>query len=132
MPRTSDLTPEVRKRILKAIAGGNTRTTAAAYAGITYSALRKWIQRGRRAAQGDEPFVALVAEISQKEAEAVAEAVKTVRLAGKKTWQALAWWLERKIPEEWSLDRELAAELKRFLRERSRERKKRAVAAKSA
>jgi hypothetical protein len=67
---------------------------------------------------GDEPFVAFVAELTKKEAEAVVRAVEQVRLAGAKSWQALAWWLERKHPEEWSADREVLRELKRFLKER--------------
>lgn len=126
MPRPSEFIPETRKRIIEAIANGCTREAAAGCAGISRACLGKWIKRGRDANAGDEAFVAFVAAIKEAEWKAVEEAVKAIRKAGKKTWTAFAWWLERKYPGDWSLDRELAAELKKFLRE-----KKNATRAKS-
>ena len=62
--------------------------------GVSYSAFRKWIQRGNKGRPGDELFVALVAELQKKEAEREAAAVKQILVRGEKTRQACAWWLE--------------------------------------
>lgn len=120
MARPDSLTPERKARILQAIRDGNNRETACALVGINTSTLRRWCQRGRAAKSGK--FCAFCAEIKQAEADAIETAVKGIRTAGAKSWQAFAWWLERKYPQDWGLDRDLITEMRSFLRERKRER----------
>lgn len=39
--------------------------------------------------------------VKTAEAQAVARSVATIQAASRKSWQAAAWWLERKHPDEW-------------------------------
>lgn len=130
--RPSSFAPEIKKRILRALKDGNTRKTAAEVAGICCKTLQRWCQRGRSKSPDDTDYAAFVRSIKKAEAEAHEAAVKAIRQAGRKTWTALAWWLERKYPEEWSSDRELVRELKHFLRERKQKKEQDATTAKSA
>lgn len=101
---------------------GNTRTDSAAYAGITFGALRNWIRKGNK---GVEPYAALVVTLKQAESHAIVRNVAIVQRAALDSWQAAAWLLERKRPEDWSRDSVLIrklerenAELRRLLSER--------------
>lgn len=84
-------TPERRKVILSALAQGNTRTATCAVAGITLETLACW-------ARSDPEF-----SVALRESEAKAElaALKTIKNAMPMSWQAAAWWLERRRPDEW-------------------------------
>lgn len=99
MARPSNLTPEIQKRILTAISTGNTRTTAAAYAGIGLSTLMLWLSKGRCQKSGQ--YVELLEAIEKAEADAITTSVALIRQAGRESWQAAAWWLERRYPDEW-------------------------------
>ena len=50
--RPSKLTPEVQEKLVQALGIGNTRTQAAAYAGIDSSTLWRWMARGRTEEDG--------------------------------------------------------------------------------
>lgn len=104
MGRPTKLTPEVQQRVLQAIAGGNTRKDAAAYAGISITTLEDWIGRGR--GRGHRPahavYVAFVDAIEKAEAQAVVRNVAIIQKAAADTWQAAAWWLERRRPQDWA------------------------------
>ncbi len=91
MPRRSKYTPEVVSRVCELLAEGNTRKTASLLAGISYETFRQWLQT--------KP--AFSAAVQKAEAEAEARHVAIIRQAAAKTWQAAAWWLERRRPEEW-------------------------------
>ena len=122
--RPSALTPEVQRRLCDAIAAGNTRNDAAEYAGVGESTLRRWLAQGRRRRSGK--FRALLAAVKKAEADAVVRNVAIIQKAAATSWQAAAWWLERKRDADWSqckgLVRRLAREvqeLKRVVRGRS-------------
>jgi transposase len=86
------ITPELQRTICEAIEAGNTRECAAAMAGVSPAWLYEQIAR-----RGE--FGAAI-----EKADAVAEAhhVKVVqRAASRGTWQAAAWWLERRRPQVW-------------------------------
>jgi transposase len=86
------LTPELQRTICEAIEAGNTRECAAGMAGVS----ERWLHE--HMAKHAE-FAAAIAC-----ADAVAEAhhVKVVqRAASRGTWQAAAWWLERRRPQVW-------------------------------
>ena len=93
------LVPERQQKIVTAIAAGNSRDTAAAYAGITPKTFFEWLRRGREAHSG--VYYEFAQAVEQADAEAELVAVATIRQAMPFQWQAAAWWLERKRPNEW-------------------------------
>ena len=99
MARPTRCTPAVTQRVADAIRGGNYANVAAQYAGIGERTFHKWMER---AAAGDEPYVQFRQAV--KEAEAIAEVrnmalIQQAAQAG--TWQASAWYLERRYPSRY-------------------------------
>jgi len=93
-------TPELAKEITQLIAKGNYLETAAAACGVSVAAVRTWIRDGRRAKSGPKRNFAIA--YKRAEAKAESEAVNGIRYHGRKTWQALAWYLERRHPNRWA------------------------------
>lgn len=80
-----------RKAVLEALAAGNTRRAAARLAGIDSSTLYAWMKA--------DP--ALSSAVESAEAGAEREAVAAVKAAFGESWQAAAWFLERRYPAEY-------------------------------
>jgi transposase len=98
--RPTKLDDLTAKRICDAIATGNTRRCAATAAGVSYATIKQWVRRGRA---GEEPFAAFLARLEKADAEDEAKAVKgIVDAAQAGTWQAAAWWLERRRSDRWA------------------------------
>lgn len=94
--RPPKLTPDVEAKVLQAIATGCTRRLAAAFAGIGERTLYTYMSRtGQQYRQFRQA-------IEKAEAEAAMTMVGAVRAAAPTSWQAAAWWLERKYPDEWA------------------------------
>src|ERR1044072_2234018 len=86
------MSPERVAKILDLLRSGNTRSTAARAAGIDPVTLLRWIAKHAN-------FASAIKEV---EAEAEALHVKNVEAAAAKgSWQASAWWLERRRHEDW-------------------------------
>ena len=113
--RPSALTPEVQRRLCDAIAAGNTRNDAAEYAGVGESTLRRWLAQGRHRRSGK--FRALLAAVKKAEADAVVRNVAIIQKAASTSWQAAAWWLERKRDADWSQSKGLVRRLAREVQE---------------
>lgn len=99
--KLDDLTSE---KIIDALAGGGTRRAAAAAAKVHVSTLQDWLARGRA---GEVPFSDFSDRVRWAEAEAemiMVGAIRKAALSG--SWQAAAWWLERRRPERYGLRRE--------------------------
>lgn len=97
--RASKLTPETQARIVGALEAGCYFGAACQAAGIDESTGYRWMERGERGEAGYREFREAV-----KKAEGAAEAgaVAAIRSAYQGgTWQAAAWYLERKHPERW-------------------------------
>lgn len=80
--------------LLNALRAGNTRSAAAAHAEISRQTFYRWIEE-------DETF-----RDSVEKAEADAEvrfAAQVAHAASTGTWQAAAWWLERRRPADFAL-----------------------------
>lgn len=88
--RPTKRTPENRKIILDAIEQGVPYRHAAAMAGMDEDTLLKW-----RASDTE-----LSESIKAAEGRAVMNRLLRIRLAEPDHWQAAAWWLERKYPQE--------------------------------
>jgi hypothetical protein len=113
--RPSALTPEVQRRLCDAIAAGNTRHDAAQFAGVGESTLRAWLAQGRRRRRGK--LRALLQAVHKAEAEAVVRNVAIIQRAAATSWQAAAWWLERKRDGDWSQSKGLVRQLAREVKE---------------
>jgi hypothetical protein len=120
MARPVKLTPEVQARIVEALEMGVPRTVACRFGPVSWSTFKNWMHRGTRP-RAPRQFVAFVAAIKGAEQKALLHHIRNIHAAGAKHWQASAWWLERQLPEEFSIDRELLNDLKRFLRDRKLE-----------
>ncbi len=100
MARPDKLTPEVLGRIVEAIRAGNTRAAAALYVGIGETTLYRWLQTGERSRNGSK-WRELWEAVKKAENAAEVESVLLIRAAAQKSWQAAAWWLERRRHGEW-------------------------------
>lgn len=86
------LTPDVQKRICDAIAIGATYDLAAKYGGVAYETFRRWRENNRA-------FCAAIEEAEGRGA--IGWLAKIERAANEGSWQAAAWKLERRYPEDY-------------------------------
>lgn len=99
--RPSELTPQVREKLVQALAIGNYRGDAARFAGIDPTTLSRWMRRGREEPQG--PFAELRDAVLDAEAKAKVMALGCVTKAIRDgDWKAAAWYLERKHPHQYA------------------------------
>lgn len=89
-------TPKTIEIILDSISQGLTQREAATLAGISEDTFSLW----KRDSEFSE-------QIRKKEIECKLSHIKNIKEASKKSWQASAWWLERKYKEEFSLKSKL-------------------------
>jgi hypothetical protein len=95
------LNPEVQERLVKATQLGLSWRHAAAYANISRTTLFNWRKRGEQ--EEDGPYRELVDAMEAAEGEMIAANMAHIRkAAGEGAWQAAAWTLERRHPEEYA------------------------------
>lgn len=83
---------EARERVCTALAAGNTRRAACAFAGISEDTLANWLRRHSDFAEA----------VKKAEGDAEVRNVAIIsRAAQQGTWQAAAWWLERRYPHDY-------------------------------
>ncbi|RME86622.1 MAG: hypothetical protein D6785_03015 [Planctomycetota bacterium] len=100
MGRHSKLTPEIQEAIVKSIQNGCTYKEAVEKVGIGISTFFLWMEKGRKGKSGK--YVEFMEAIKKAEAKAISFAVSCIfESARKGQWQAAAWWLERRFPEDW-------------------------------
>ncbi len=93
--------------ILTSLQNGNTRRAAATAAGVSPRTLQRWLKRGREQRRGK--FVELTRMVEMAECEAERAMVESiVEAAMKGDWRAAAWWLERRLPQEYGKQQRLA------------------------
>lgn len=93
------LTPERQTTICDLVRAGNDLSVAAACAGISRSTLFGWLRHGEAEESG--VYRDFTDALRQAEAEAEAEMLTRIRTAALDTWQAAAWYLERRHPDRW-------------------------------
>lgn len=98
------LTEDVEKRLCEAIALGCSKTMASRLAGVDPSTLWRWTEQGEAdlAQEKDSAYCKLRNGLKKAEAAFQAYALTVIHDAAPKNWQAAAWLLERKHPEEWA------------------------------
>lgn len=106
------MTPEITKRITDAIRLGSTYLLAAQYGGISKSKFQIWMRRGEAAIELSEkteqpippdevPYAEFVNAVHKAEGDAlVGWLAKIEREANEGSWQAAAWKLERRYPND--------------------------------
>ncbi len=92
MARRSKYTPEVVQRVVQAIELGATYELAAGFAGISYDTFNEW-RKGKT--EFSEAIKAAEGRASVK------WLAKIEQAASDGTWQAAAWKLERRYPNEY-------------------------------
>ena len=103
------LTQDLADKVASFIRTGNYAKVAAVLAGCSESGFYNWMKRGRELLDGeDKPTsqkdrLCMYLVESVNEAECYAEGVHVQRIlkAGEHTWQASAWFLERKHYDRW-------------------------------
>lgn len=89
-------TPDRIAKVADAIRAGNYANVAARYAGIGESTFHLWMKKG---ADGQEPYVEFVEAVKSAEADAEIRNMALIQQAAQNgTWQAAAWYLERRYP----------------------------------
>ena len=110
MARPTKFNTKTKRRLYKALRIGASRKMAAQYAGISYELLRQWMRRGEQEARGE--FVVFLAALKRAESEACMKALEAINGAMETRWQAAAWMLERRYPEDWGRNRIIQHEAK--------------------
>lgn len=91
--RARTLTPDKKQQIIAFVAGGGSRRRACMFVGIAYT------QFSLELTQRDPEFAR---QVEEAEAGNYLIQIGRVQEAAKKQWQAAAWLLERKYPEEFA------------------------------
>lgn len=84
--------------IVEAIELGASRKHAALCGGIAYDTLNDWRQRGLR---GEVPFDEFARRCDEAEAAHINKCLRKIDSAAEEHWQAAAWKLERRYPEQY-------------------------------
>ena len=95
------LTGGVHRRLVEALGRCAPYSLACKYAGIAESTFRNWRQAAREGRAGPE-VLALLADCEKAEAEADLSLLDRIGAATGKSWQAAAWLLERRHPEQFA------------------------------
>ena len=122
--RIPKLTPAVHKSIVKCVGAGVPYKYAAMRAGVSESAMAKWLAAARKARQdgADEPtLIQFLHDIEAARSKHVANMVARIVRASSKSWQAAAWWLER-MCREFSSDKAELRELRNLVKQMAAER----------
>jgi hypothetical protein len=90
--RPTKYTPATVAKLTDALRGGNTRRASCAAAGISQETLARWLAEN----------VDFRDAIEKAEGEAELRNLQVIQDATRTTWQAAAWWLERKHKADWS------------------------------
>ncbi|MSO41848.1 MAG: hypothetical protein EXQ70_08180 [Solirubrobacterales bacterium] len=98
--RPTKLTPALRGSIVDSIREGSFLEPAARAAGIAPSTLYAWLERGEADTSG--MFSEFSEAVRVAEARAEVDAVKQLRAAGERSWQATINYLERRFPRRWA------------------------------
>lgn len=87
------------------------KTVISSRMGIGTRTVMDWFEKGKKhlnrkpgskGVPNGEIYATLVVEWKKACATAEADAVQGILTAGQRTWQALAWWLERTRPQRWA------------------------------
>jgi len=113
--RPSKLTPELTQQFCDALRRCWHIETAADMTGISRRSVYSWIKKGKQ--EGEGVHRDFLHAVKKALAETAAQCVGEIQAAGKSSWQANAWLLERRYPELWSSVVNDVRELQRWRKE---------------
>lgn len=88
--------------IVEAVRKGNSRSNAFRLAGLHPDTVFPWLRWAREQPGTHPEYDQLLADIEFAESQVESERVALIKVAADTgTWQAAAWWLERRKPEDW-------------------------------
>jgi hypothetical protein len=91
--RPTKYNEETHTKICEALKAGNTRRDSYVYAGVSGDTFARWL----------EIYPEFAEDVAKSEAIVTLRNVGLIQKAAQNgTWQAAAWWLERKHKAEWS------------------------------
>ncbi len=97
--RPSKLTPELQERLVALIRAGNYVETAVLLVGLSKQTFYEWLRKGREQKRGK--YAAFADAIERAAAEADERDLRRIdEAADKGVWQAAAWRLERRRPDQ--------------------------------
>ena len=109
----SKLTPEIVAEVCRCIKCGMTWNDIAGAVNISAQTLWCWRKAGKRC--DDQVYVDFLIAVKKAQSDFVKQNVSKIRKHGGKSWQALAWLLERRRPDLFALRNE--AEYQKLLAE---------------
>ncbi len=89
--RNSKYSTQIQAALCKWLKKGCSYKDACAMEGISYETFRTW----------EKEKSAFSVALKKAEAECKAARIATILKASEKSWQAAAWWLERRCPDEY-------------------------------
>ena len=104
------LKPGVKEKFLAAIAKGASYHIACGYAGISYQTLRRWMKAGEAIADlfeeqieihPDQVYLEFYCDVRRVESYAALKWLEKIDEASQFHWQAAAWKLERRHPNDY-------------------------------
>lgn len=98
--RPSKLAPDVVARVVEALKGGNYRSVAAQWAGITDTTFRQWMRLGKK--KPDSVHGAFRRAVVEAEKEAEIALVRLVMNAAASDPKHAEWLLSHRHPERWA------------------------------
>lgn len=122
--RPPKLSDKVAGAIMNALRDGNTIGVAASAGGVSRRTLYYWLERGDKARDlisageedqlnpWDEMYIIFLEAIEEAQAAIQQELMQRINAAGVKSWQANAWILERRWPDDYSLRQKVEHEVK--------------------
>lgn len=117
--RPTVLTDAITQKLCEEIEAGNTFSTSCRTVGVAVRSFYHWRRTGKQRAEAgkDESdiFVRFYHAIDMAEAKAERAALEVIRNAN--TWQAAAWYLERRYPDKWGSQRREIRELQRTIKQ---------------
>ena len=98
MGMKTKLNNDLIKQIAKMVEMGTPSKYVAQAVGVDVTTWYKWLQRGEKAKKGI--YFDLFKAVKKAEGRAIERNVSIIQKAAIDNWQAAAWWLERRYPEE--------------------------------
>ena len=92
--RPSKLTPERKRRFIKALKAGSTREAACSYAGIGTSSFQRWMKKGQKEDKGQYREFRVTVETVEAEVELMCN--RRIMESAQDDPKWAAWWLERR------------------------------------
>jgi transposase len=97
--RRDKLTPDIQEKVVQSIGFGATYEVAATYAGIRRETIWRWMKRGESERSGR--YRTFADAVKTADGKSAVQALVAIRTAAKGSWQANAWLLERRYPDQY-------------------------------